>query len=1035
MDDNKVQPQPGDAIDDALVPLWQAVDQLEADWLEKKLSQVVDDASDLLREATDIAVAIIQDPDGDIDDMRGALTNRLKALLEDARFVRLCPDVAFAQSEPESLLTRLTLPDLLELPFDDALLIIQADDAFDDRVYKVWRKLVRQISVAPRRLGNVVCRWRKKPERDLPLGYHRVRVNSVWQTHLQTHLSLEAALVHKFEISVFTVQALQKLWQTFLNVYTTLEDKEDDCKALEAVCEDALTMLVARAELAEKEIVSNFASLRSVLGHSLTNVDAPWKTYVRAVQLYFGKSRIQKRYESLERDWARLYRGVLGSFDLGLEIMSFHYQATGYAEHVQDILSAHVAHTLLEPLTWMRDQCAQRAEDTQKLFADLRTDLDAHDTDAFARAIDTLQARLERLVTDLSTGYTVQTMAKVDRGRTVALGRGELAMMADASGTLMRQVGGDCDFWIGDPPTWSLGDLPPDVETLRVPVRDLIRPLIDDEAQPNLDALRERLVDLYVEAQTVLRDVWKVIRFNVESGIGEMEGDLQDRVAVLQLAEEIAVGGLERASARVGELIEEAEGILKDVDAGVLTVVEQAIEKVENSLQPGSELNMRLRKITNLAKSRAGGYADLREGVGAFVLGRWRRVRKYVEGLIRASIVQLRTLLGIAPVAQQEVQTTIDEADLDMVVLDKLPPIYRRLFRLEPLQTEDFLVARADELNTMRQALDRWQKQRPCALALVGEVGTGKTTLLNCAIPKFFHQQEVFRYGFEETILSEAELAKVLSGILNVDTMATLADVKHYLQDREKPCVIFLEHGYELFMRRIGGLEVIRSFLQLISATSGPVLWCLSMTESAWRYLDAVVEISEYFPYVIETRNMSSAELTNAVMARHDVSGYGLRFLPSDAPSVVRRLKKVTDERGQQAVLREIFFENLADVSKGNVQIALFYWLRSIQEIQDDTVVVGNLRPLRFAFLSTLNADKLFTLAAILQHGTLTVSEHVSIFRTSNAVSQGVLETLAANNIIQIRDGAKDQDDIRYAINPVMRRAVVDLLWNRHIFY
>ena len=1035
MDQVKSQDASADSVDDTLMPLWQAVDQLEENWRVNILGQSVDDASDLLREATDMAVAVIENPEGDIDDARGALANRLKALLEDARFVRLRPSVAFARSEPETILTSLALPEALEAPLDTALLTLQPGDPLDDRVYKVWRRFARQVGVAPRRLENVLHRWRKKPERALPLGKRIVRVASVGRTYLQTGLPMEPALIRIFEMSAFTVQSLRQLWQVFLQEYTALDEREADIKALEDVCEQALTVLVERGELAEKEITACFSSLRTILHDSLENIDAPWEVYVRAARLYFGKLRLHKRYASLETDWERLYRGMLGSFDLGLEIASFQYQATEYSEQIQQLVSEHVKSALVTPLVWMRDRCAEDAQAAKKLFVDLKKEIDDQDDVAFAGAVDALQVKLERLVTELSTGYTIHAMQKIDRGRTVAQGRGELDQMADAAGVLMRQVGGDCDFWIGQPPEWAVGDEPPDVETLQVPVRELIRPLVEGEVQTDLDALRQRLADLFVQSQTVLRDVWKVIRFNVESGIGEMEGDLTSRMDVLNLAEEITVGGLERASARVGELVEEAETVLKEMDAGVVAVVHEAIEKVQHSLQPGSELDVRLRKFTRLAKSRAEGYAELGEGVGATVVVWWNNGRKTVVQGGKSVVARLRSLLGIAPIAQLEAQTTIDEADLSMVALEKLPPIYRRLFRLAPLQTDDFLVARADELETMRQALMRWENKRPCALALVGEVGTGKTTLLNCATPKLFYRHEVFRFAFEETVASESDLARVLSTILDMDQTDSLNDVKDRLMAREKPCIVMLEHGYELFMRRIGGLEVVRAFLQLISATSQKVFWCLSMTESAWAYLDAVVEIAEYFPYVIETRNMPADELAQAIMARHEVSGYGLHFLASDAPSVVRRLKKVSDERDQQEVLRDMFFDSLADASKGNVQIGLFYWLRSIQEIKDDVVVVKVLKPLRFAFLNTLNADKLFTLAAILQHGTLTVSEHVSIFRSSPTVSQGVLETLAATNLIQIRPNVEPHAEVRYAINPVMRRPVVDLLWNRHIFY
>ena len=1022
-----------DSVETSLAPLWQAVDRLETEWREQVLAHVVDDASDLLREATDLAVEVIQNPTGDVDDARGALTNRLKVLLDDARFVRLRPSVAFARSEPEAVLTRLALPDALKAPLDVALLAVQAGDALDDRVYKFWRRFARYVGGLPWRLGNRVHRWRDRPERALPAEWRTIRIRSVGQTHLQTGLPMEAALVHCFEISALTVQALRRLWDVFLQEYTG--DQDADHHVLEQVCEDTLSTLVARGELAEKEIADCFETLRVSLRDSLDRIDAPWNVYIRAFRLYFGKQRIQKQYENLEKDWERLYRGMLGSFDLGLEIASFEYEATEYVEDIRARVSHHVERTLVVPLTWMEERCLSDSEEAQNLFNAIKEGVEDQDAVLFAQAVEALQDRLEALVTNLSTGYTVHTMQQIDRGRTVSQGREELALLTKASANLMRQVGGDCDFWVGEPPQWVVGDPPPDHETLRVPVRELVRPLVEREVQPELDELRQRLTDLYGHTQTVLQDIWKVIRFNVESGIAEMDGDTTDRRQLLNTAEEIVVGGLARAGSRVGALLDEVKSVTNGVDVGMLETVNGAIKKVEKSLQPGSGLDVRLRRLTRLAKSRAEGYAEIGEGVGSAFLRRLTYTHKWAMGKGQTGVIYVRRLLGLMPVAQHEAQTIIDEADLSNTKLERLPSIYRRLFRMVPLQTEDFLVARSDELKTMGEAIARWEKGRPSALALVGEVGTGKTTLINCATPKLFNKHQVYRHAFDGTVNTEADLARILCTVLDIKKVDSLDELAQYFMARETPCVVLLEHGYELFMRRIGGLEVIRGLLQLISATSRKVFWCLSMTESAWRYLDAVVEISEYFSYVIETRNLSGDELAKVIMARHEVSGYGLLFASENTPSVLRRLKKTGDEKSQQNVLREIFFERLSDASKGNVQIALFYWLRSIIEIKDDTVYVELLKPFRFAFLNQLSVDKLFTLAAVLQQGTLTVREHMEVFRSSESVSEGMMATLASDNLIQIRPGMDENGDVRYMINPVMRRPLVDLLWNRHIFY
>ncbi len=272
---------------------------------------------------------------------------------------------------------------------------------------------------------------------------------------------------------------------------------------------------------------------------------------------------------------------------------------------------------------------------------------------------------------------------------------------------------------------------------------------------------------------------------------------------------------------------------------------------------------------------------------------------------------------------------------------------------------------------------------------------------------------------------------------------ASLAELEKKVLQFEEPRVFILEHAHHLFLRTIGGFEGLRAFLLFLAATSERVLWVLSMNEYTWRYLDPIVHISDYFPFQIETTNMSGPELEKTIMARHGLSGYRLRFRKGEALSrtLGRQLKKAPGEREEQAVLRKAFFEKLNSVSKGNVQIGLFYWLRSIENLDGDIMEIAPLEPLRFDFLSHLSVDKLFTLAAIVLHGTLNVDEHARVFHTSQTQSRLMLESLVSRNVIQSYVPEEPPGELTsprrvdYILNPVMRRPIIDLLYSRNIFY
>jgi hypothetical protein len=65
---------------------------------------------------------------------------------------------------------------------------------------------------------------------------------------------------------------------------------------------------------------------------------------------------------------------------------------------------------------------------------------------------------------------------------------------------------------------------------------------------------------------------------------------------------------------------------------------------------------------------------------------------------------------------------------------DRLPALYRHLFRLEPIRDPRFLVGREREMAAIREARVLRETGRPASLIIVGERGSGKSSLINCAL-------------------------------------------------------------------------------------------------------------------------------------------------------------------------------------------------------------------------------------------------------------------------------------------------------------
>ena len=141
-------------------------------------------------------------------------------------------------------------------------------------------------------------------------------------------------------------------------------------------------------------------------------------------------------------------------------------------------------------------------------------------------------------------------------------------------------------------------------------------------------------------------------------------------------------------------------------------------------------------------------------------------------------------------------------------------------------------------------------------------------------------------------------------------------------------------------------------------------------------------------------------QLREAVLVRHSLSGLRLQFAPAPSESAyARRFGKMV---GVEADPETEFFDVLYRESGGVFRTAFALWQRHIDRVEAGVLYMRYpTTPHYEEIVASLSELDLFTLAAILQHGSLTPGEHSTIFQVNQATSNAWLDNLLARELIE----------------------------------
>ncbi len=477
--------------------------------------------------------------------------------------------------------------------------------------------------------------------------------------------------------------------------------------------------------------------------------------------------------------------------------------------------------------------------------------------------------------------------------------------------------------------------------------------------------------------------------------------------------------GIKRAVKKVEDLQSDLHELVNSIIELLISLSQKYKSEIMVSLEPAelimTDRKSRLRSFWRLTRRK---FTDSLIFLNRSA-GKSFKLLKQTYSDFKNKYLNLRSLLGISEqkeVLSSEISDYLAETEM---AIAQLPLMYQRLFQIKPLVDERFYVNREQAYSQAEKAYLSWKSEKYAPTCLVGEQGSGATTLLNFLERQIKTEYEVIRIDLNKRYISQSEFTVFLKELFPDMTFSDPDELIDMLNSKNERRVIIVENIQHFFMKKTKGFENLKRLFYLISQTNKQIYWLCTCLKYSWKYLDSSQNISDYFAYVIHLENLTIENLQEAIFKRHRPSGFEMIFVPSEDTKKTRYLRRFS-KVDQQLYLQTEYFDKLKEYTKGNLSFAFIYWLRSVVKMETDTLYF-QFKKLKLGFLHSLDVRKITSLYAILIHSGLTIDEHAEIFGSTRKDSY--IHFMVMND-----DGIITKKDSKFILNPMLYRHIVNYL-------
>lgn len=450
--------------------------------------------------------------------------------------------------------------------------------------------------------------------------------------------------------------------------------------------------------------------------------------------------------------------------------------------------------------------------------------------------------------------------------------------------------------------------------------------------------LRDRVSRAVPHVRETVREAGEIVGHGLRAARSESGVREPDPETVSGLVRE----SCERAARRLRDAAEFLEETLRGAAAEVREVPDEILAELRARQKSGAEPEAGWRRLLRkTARAAVRSFRRVRRG--------WSREgpdRSGGPGARGRAVDRRREQPGRGAPGDAEVPRSEG--------FEALPAIYRWLFRPEPLDDPHLLVGRDGDVERLRSLRRRWERGEPAATAVVGPPGSGKTSLLNCGARDLEAGVPVHRGRVDRRMTDAEEVVRWFARFFGVegapDTPEGLAEA---LEGRRE--LVLLENGERLFRREVGGYRAIHALGRLLDATGGGIAWVITFDREPWRVLRSVTGIEGRFGDALLLGPLDRRELEEALLARHRLTGYDLRFVGT----------------GDLESRRAAWFDRLYELSAGWPGRALQIWRESLVATGPNEIRALPPRRPCPGRVGELDRESLFLLAALVQHGDL----------------------------------------------------------------
>ena len=552
------------------------------------------------------------------------------------------------------------------------------------------------------------------------------------------------------------------------------------------------------------------------------------------------------------------------------------------------------------------------------------------------------------------------------------------------------------------------------------------RELITFEALPEylntIQTLKQDADEVIESTQQQLMEIANIFDFNLETALAAIDDESQH-----DEAKNMSIEGVERAYSRLQDIV---EGLKQLVATGDKTIHE-GVGDFNQRIMALNEIDQVFDTQVRIAKAKA---VEKTKALRTQFVGRFKKFfprlitnvkrqglmvyKRYRETSKRYGIVSQTQLLSA------EVSGFLSDTEK---TLKNLPFVYQRLFEVTPLDNLYFYENRPLASLSLKKAYENWESGHFGATSLIGESGSGVTTLIYFFMKDLRSKLPIIHLGTSNQIHTTPEFFEFLKSGLEANEIVDTDSAVNYLNQLKSQHIVILEDLEHLFLRKVNGFVCIKILLELINRTDKNIFWLITVNEYSYQYLARTINIDQYFSSNIQLKPLKPDQITSMILKRHRVSGFSIIYRPHKIDRKNKRFQKMS-EGEQQEYLQKEYFTTLNRIAQSNIMLALVYWLRSIKEIQNDEIYLRSIKGIDFSFLTELSEDKLFTLHAMLLHDGISISDHATIFQQTLEESKFSIFPLFDAGIIEHKEGL-------FYINPLLFRQVVNLLKDKNILH